>query len=152
MKKIDLGQTLQVLSNVAVLAGIILLAYEIRQSTLATQVAAADGYISSLQAQNYLVVADPGLIELLQKGATDAELTSVEETRINAILSTYLQNLQRALFLFDQGVLPESVWNTQLATLARGLPNDPRFMDYWSQRRDDYDPRLNELMERLLRK
>ena len=34
MKKIDLGQTLTILANVGVIAGIVFLGYELRQNTL----------------------------------------------------------------------------------------------------------------------
>jgi len=41
MKKIDLGQSIAILANIGVIAGIIIVAYELRQNTLATELVAS---------------------------------------------------------------------------------------------------------------
>jgi hypothetical protein len=55
MKKIDLSQAIQTTANLGVLAGIIFLAYEIRQNTTATQLMASESHMAAVVAQNDLI-------------------------------------------------------------------------------------------------
>ena len=73
MKKIDLGQTIQILANVGVLAGILFLAFELRQNTMATRSAAASSIEASFSEAELFIAGNAEFAELLTKGRAGEE-------------------------------------------------------------------------------
>ena len=67
MKKIDLGQSITILANLGVIAGIVFLGYEMRQNTIAVRSAAAQGIVDQLSA-GYEMLIGESMAGLLGKG------------------------------------------------------------------------------------
>ena len=80
MKKIDLGQMITILGNVGVIAGIVFLGLELRQSNEQSRLQAEGEADVRRNAVLELVIENPDLIELLAKD--EANLTQSERDRL----------------------------------------------------------------------
>jgi len=149
MKKIDIGQTIQILANVGVLAGIIFLIFEIQQNTVVAEMQAADDYLASTSELNIAVSQSAELAELLVKSRNGDELTEAEGVRVRLIHANLLRSWSRLYFLHERGVFDDSLWNIQRSDMRRNLES-PDIVSYWESRRDQFDPGLNALIEGFL--
>jgi hypothetical protein len=123
MKKIDLGQTITILANVGVIAGIVFLAFELRQNNdqLALQAQAQlQERRNSIMA---LVINNPDLVELL--GEDPAALTVAERDQVLMLGMRMLLNFEDQYQDVQSGVLDENAVIRQL----RAVYHRPR-MNY----------------------
>lgn len=94
MKKVDLGQTVSILANLGVIAGIIFLALEIRQNnTLMTSQSRANQSAQVLAIQ-VDVFSNPDLSEILIKADSGESLTAAEQLRLDAFQQRVLLGMQ----------------------------------------------------------
>lgn len=84
MKKRNLSETLHLLANLGVIAGIVFLGVELRQNNSLMEMEARAILTENLQDGWYQVSSDPGLVELFIKDRSDQELSEGEEMRLNA--------------------------------------------------------------------
>ena len=90
MKKLDLGQTLSILANAGVIAGIVFLGLELRQNNELMAAEARRGQLSIQMETWGQVVENPDLIPLLVKDRNGEKLTVEEEFLLN---SFWMRNL-----------------------------------------------------------
>ncbi len=84
MKKRNLSETLNLLANLGVIAGIVFLGVELRQNNALMEMEARATLTENLQDGWYQVSSDPGLVELFIKDRSGQELSEAEEMRLNA--------------------------------------------------------------------
>ena len=98
MKKIDLGQTITILANVGVIAGIVFLGVELRQNN---EFMAADARFNLLSAstESYTIQAvDPDIAAILVRDRNRELLTEVEDLRIQAYWTRLFRILEWLYF------------------------------------------------------
>ncbi len=94
MKRIDLGQVLSILANVGVIAGIVILAIEIRdsnnQARATNQIA-----VSSLASEWYFELGtDPASADIYLRGLSNyAQLSEEEKVSFDFLVRAYLERL-----------------------------------------------------------
>lgn len=96
MKKIDLGQVIQILANLGVIAGLILLAVELEQNN---ELMAAEARFNrlSVQAESTTILAEnPDLAGFLLKANSGAELAPIEQARLDYYLRRVFGNMEWA--------------------------------------------------------
>ena len=83
MRKLDFGQTIGILANVAVLAGIVFLAFELDQNSdlLASQ-ARANLVTSRVSASQSIIQNAGGIADIVYKDRMGDELTGIESWRL----------------------------------------------------------------------
>lgn len=150
MKKIDLGKTISMLANVGVLAGIIFLAYELRQNTIATELGVAQGHFEATVTANQQMIAYPHLAELVAKTIEGGELSRVEELQLNNGYATQLRAWQNSHYQYERGALDEELWRGYSNMLADTLANDQNYLEYWRQRQDWFSSGFNEAVETMI--
>lgn len=111
MKKIDLGQTIAVLANIGVIAGIAFLALEVRNSRIATiaqtQDSIADGFITL----NMATISNPEIGATFRKGLYEPEeLTELEAIRFSMHMRAMFNQFRRIHQLYKAGLIDESSW------------------------------------------
>ena len=84
MKKIDLGQTVSVLANMGVIAGILLLAAELNQNNALIESQARSIQVQIRSDGWNQISQDPDLIALLVRDRNEEPLSEQEEIRLNA--------------------------------------------------------------------
>ena len=82
MKKSDLGQTVSILANVGVIAGIVFLALELRQNNELIRTDARNAQNVRIQDFVQQVYTVPGLAEIVLKIRKGEPLTEVEEIKL----------------------------------------------------------------------
>ena len=82
MKKVDLGQTISILANLGVIAGIVFLAVELRQNNSLMAAQARFNQLSA-QAETHIILAEnPDLAWALVRANNNEELTPGEEASL----------------------------------------------------------------------
>ncbi len=89
MKKFDLGQSLNILANVGVIAGIIFLAYELNQNNEFLELEAKATRVQIVLDGWEHIASDPALVALMIKDRNKEVLTATEEMQLNAYWMGY---------------------------------------------------------------
>jgi len=134
MKKIDLGQTVSILANIGVIAGIIFLAVEIRQNTSAVRSQASQGIQDQLAQLYSIITTTPAMAEVYIDGMADPEqLDRVEQAQLNAFLSLVLGGFENMFAQMREGSYDEAraqgYWQ-----LLRNLLQYPGMRQHWDER------------------
>jgi hypothetical protein len=143
MKKIDLGQTINTLANIGVIAGIVFLGIEIQQnSRVAT--AQAEFSVASVRMQQARDIAtNPELANIRIKVLMGAELSFLEEVQLAYQASEILVSLEWEFLQVDAGNLED---NGTLRPRTRNLLNGnfliPQevVLDRWERTRSSFHP------------
>ena len=114
MKKIDLGQTISILANVGVIAGIVFLAIEISQNNQLLQAEAMNALLETRMTRTEEVARNENLAALIAKNGRNEELTDGDRIRLVAFHSRNFIGYQRDYFLFQQGILSEEFLRTNI--------------------------------------
>ncbi len=124
MKKIDLGQAIQALANVGVLAGIIFLAVEVRQNQDSMDEERSLNALVVFSDFRELVSQNEQLSQIWLDGLSGNELAPVEAMRFNFLCNNYLwaywSNYQRFESQGDTAALQGSV-NSLRRQLAESM-------------------------------
>jgi hypothetical protein len=151
MKKFDLGQTIGILANLGVLAGIIFLGVELRQNTVAVQLSATESYVAEMNEADYFLSANPDFADIVLKGVGGEELSRSEQLRINVYVRAQIRQWQSAYFRYQESALDERFLRQMENQIASILAQDSNVYGYWESRKDVWDPEFNDWMERLSR-
>lgn len=97
MVKLDFGQTITVLANLGVIAGIIFLAIEVSQNQASLEEAnsinranSATAALEYFNEQRVLLAQDGELAEIWLKGTSGSNLTPVEQVRFSSVCDSLL--------------------------------------------------------------
>jgi hypothetical protein len=97
MTKINLGEVVTIIANIGVIAGLVFLAYEIRQNTAQMRAEAAYAIHQDAQRLNESIYGDTALSELLVKA--DAQYESLEDAERWRVNSFYFSEINVADFV-----------------------------------------------------
>ena len=153
MKKLDLGQTVGILANIGVIAGIVFLALELRQNNELLAAQARSDRIGLRQADNALVLENPDLAVALAKSANGEVLTSHETILRNRYGDFVLINFQNtysemARGLLDEASIPIEAWTMNFGDGPWNQDNGrPNLSETWRLNRVTYDPGFVAWME-----
>ncbi len=155
MKKINLGQTLQILGNIAVVVGILLLVYELslnRQMMRAqTRTAISEGLTSYLTTMG----SDAQLASLYLRGhageaSTFGEELSVDEAgRYGLLIQALISYFENVHYQYRNGLYDESEFNAQRNAWAR-LFALKGLAGVWCVSRNERSPEFVEEIDGLL--
>jgi len=105
MKKIEIGQLIGILANVGVIAGLVILAYEIRQNTSQMRAEASYSINQSVQLLNQAVFQDEAFAELLVRGEQSfQDLSPTEQRRLIAYFFTEINLADYIIGLEEDGL------------------------------------------------
>ena len=150
MKLDAVNNWLILVANIGVLAGIVFLAYELKQNTVATQLEAASNFNTSFADIEMLIAGDPDFSDLLIKGRTRAVLTANEEFRLRVFYGNVLRQWQFIHFQFLTDALEEEIWLGQLAYFTMVIGADQGLLEHWRTSRNHFSPRINILVQSMI--
>jgi len=139
MKKIELGQTISILANLGVVAGIVFLAIELRQNNdqLAAQITINQHQIRTADIGRF--AQDPRLAALILKARKGDDLSEVEREQLYWISAGRFLNWQ---LNYQLGALrPE---NTR--TIRSALLQDRYLLEIWNDFESSLSPDFVEFM------
>jgi len=114
MKKTSLGENITVLANVGVLAGILLLVFELNQASQLNQGQTRTDITNQQITLVLQRVTDPGLGEIYWKGRTGETLTTLEEGRLHAYRLAFWRYRENASYQFRNGLYEEDEYRATL--------------------------------------
>ena len=134
MEKLGFGQKIAFLANLGVIAGIVLLAYEMRQNTVAIKSTASQGVQDQLSALYEMVTIDP-MMEIYITGMADYDqLNPVERGKFNAYLSNIMAAMENLYVLVEEGsYAPDRAQGWWL--IMRAILEYPGGMQHWQDHR-----------------
>ena len=132
MKKIDLGQTITILANVGVIAGIVFLGIEVRQNSTqieqATIAVAAQAVFELNQEFNEIrrtLYTDASLIEIVDTGFDDpGSLTEIESLRFDYFFGAILNTYEAAWIYRQKGLIEEADYAGYRDSICRSLQRE----------------------------
>jgi hypothetical protein len=150
MKKIELGQSISILANLGVIAGIVFLAVELQQNNSFLQAQAGYALSENRASNNDLLKSSPEFADLISKLEAGEELTPSERWQEHGFYVSFLVRFSWEFSEYRAGrlekdQLPTVVWGK----LIRGegpLPT-PRFREKWEEMKYQLDPEFIEFME-----
>ena len=121
MKKTDLGNTLGILANVGVIAGIVFLALEVRQTrdavlgaTYLTRATAQEDWGKWIADSEYIVHASSRWAE------TDfTQLSAEDQQRLLAAVEAAFHRMDGIYYQYELGLLPQEYYETTFDQLMR---------------------------------
>ena len=140
MKKIDLGQTIQIVANLGVIGGLVLLAIELGQNN---ELMAAQARFErlSVQTESATILAEnPDLAGFLLKANSGAELDPIEETRLDYYLRRVFTNMEWAYRELPENLLPRERWKTITA--------EPYRRKFWLDHRSEFSSDFVEYLDK----
>ena len=118
MKKIDLGQSITILANLGVIAGIIFLAIEVQQNTQQLRNQSYQTW-SAANTEINMTIADPELSALVSSGHEGSENLTKETYIAYAMFHlSMVQMAQSTHYLYLQGALDEELWQAEMRRIA----------------------------------
>jgi len=145
-----LNSWLTLLANVGVLAGIVFLAFEIRQNTTASELNAASSYEAALREYELFVAGNPDFTELIVKSIAGEPLSEVEKFRVQIFFRGALRNWQTSYVQYQLGALSEPIWESQLGFMKDVIRSDGGVRDFWRNNRDVFTSDFNQLFQQVL--
>ncbi len=130
MKKIDLGKTVQTLANLGVLAGILLLVYELNQDRDLTTAQNRANISDKVTEFMVNVGSDPQLSSLWLRGSAGERLEPPQDAQFFYMLTGFLRLLENVHYQYRSGLYDETEFRAQLQTW-RTLFTAPGYQDYW---------------------
>lgn len=142
-----LNNWLTLLANVGVIAGILFLAYEIRQNTTSLHAAAIQASTEVARENIMALVNDPSLIDL--KNKESGELTQAEAQRLYWLSRSFWLSMQGLWRQWELGVLPDEEWIVWQRIICGNMTTDFGISGrtYWQQSQGGLIPEFVELSE-----
>ena len=144
MKKIDLGQTIGILANIGVIAGIVFLALELRQNNEFAAAAGRFNRVSLVSEQFRTQAEDADLTELRVRAAKGEALSDVEQRRLDGWMMSIFVILQWEL----EELPADSPEIVNLREVQRqNFANDASYRKAWQERKGGFSHEFVEWME-----
>jgi len=129
MKKIDVGQTITILANVGVIAGIFFLAFEVSQNTDALYAESRQSTLIAAQAELYEVVRNPALMLVVMQ---EDPLSQEDQVRLAAWLGAMMRAREFSWLQYQAGIMDQDQWSTEVA-IIHWILNAPRTREWWDK-------------------
>jgi hypothetical protein len=156
LKKIDLGQAVTILANVGVLAGIVFLGIEIRDTNTQPQIATVQDVTDQLAGWKEFIAADGELSEIYARGMADFDqLSPLEHTRFDLMMEAALLRYSGAVLARDAGLLNPTLGELEVEDrVVEGellhMLDQPGFRQWWSAvDRLGMSPSIVEIVDEL---
>ena len=150
MKLAGTDKWLNLVANIGVLVGIVFLAYEIQQNTVATQLEVASSFQSSFSEVEMLIAVDSEFAELLFNARIGAELSPQEQFRIAVFYGNVLRTWQNVHFQYLADSLDVEMWRGEMTRFTQILSEDKGLREHWRLSQNHYSQNFNELIRNSL--
>lgn len=130
MKKLDVAQTLQIVANAGVIAGIIFLAIEINQNNEQLRLQSYQSWAAANMELN-MAALDPSMSAIFEKGNLDAsKLTKDNYVSFAMWQLALMQMAQTTDYLYRAGSLDRDLWESEI-NRAAGILAAPGVRQWW---------------------
>jgi hypothetical protein len=136
----------------AVVASLLMLTYELRQNTIASQQAAAATYSEAWRDIELFSAGNHEFTSILLKGINGErdQLTAVEIFRLDFFYRTVFRSWQNSYLQYRAGSLPEEIWNAEVRFMSELVPMEKGMQSYWQYEKGLYSDVFVELFDSLI--
>jgi len=145
----SVNRWLALFANIGVMAGIIFLAVETQQNTLATQQSAATSFQNGFSEVELFMAGNEEFSDILIKGRKGEDVTEAEELRLMVFYGTVLRSWQLNHLHYLSDTLDEEVWLGSRSYMAQILAEDIGLYNRWRHGKIHFSPRFNEMIESI---
>ena len=153
MKKINLGQTISILANIGVIAGIVFLGIELRQNNQLLHAEAIGTVLETRLGRQELLLNNPHLIAIVEKNEQGEALTQEEHRIVQTMHNRGMIGWQKDYFLFQQGILSEEYLQANIPVMKNAFSDRGRsygHMNHWQSWREVAAPGYREFIEQCI--
>ncbi len=137
------------IANIAVLAGILFLAFELRQNTMTSRIQAANDFQDSFSEIEFFIAESPEFAELLVKGREGENVTGADQLRLTVFYGNVLRTWQNAHVLYRSKALDKSLWLGSQTRLTQILQEDRGLLAHWRNNKSQFSPAFNDMISSI---
>ena len=142
MKRLDVAQTITILANVGVIAGIVFLAYELRQNNELLVAETSRAQFDLERERRMLRMQE---IDLILKSRSGAPMTEAELARLSLLADDTLETFRWQFREFRAGRLPDDF--IDLSSWGAVWRLTPRLDSRFEERKGSFDPEFVRFVE-----
>jgi hypothetical protein len=149
MKKIDFGQSLTILANLGVIAGIVFLGYELQQNQVVVQ-AQTRNDITRMFVDTSRADISSEMIEIVTRKLNGAELSETDERRIGIWADIWLTLFENMEYHRRQGLYQQEEYEAQYRELDMWINSTDPFRDRFCEYRFEYTVSFQNVIDGML--
>ena len=150
MKKLELGQTLGLIANLGVIAGILLLVFELNQNRDMMRAQTRNELARGLNDYLSLTINDADMADMYVRANTGESLTGPDALRPRMSLELGFRYWENVHYQYRQGLYDESEFSRHVDTMVAVLGRTPSMVRYWCGDRLLYSIPFMEFMDQIL--
>jgi hypothetical protein len=151
------GAIAELLGAIGVIASLVYLATQIRQSreqlrqnTATVRAASAAAHTQALANFNTLMAENPDVNRVFWAGLADSEgLAEPDRRRFESLVSLLVKAVEQSWRFHQDGILDDASWAEERATVE-WLAREPGFEDFWKRYRGMINQEFVALVEEIL--
>jgi hypothetical protein len=144
LRKIDLGQTITILANLGVIAGIVFLGYELRQNNSLMAAEARFNRLTMAVDSWRFNAGSSELAELRDRGRNNETLSGAEQWRLDGSIMAIFVMLE---WTFRELPIDSPEVNQVREVQQYNFANDASFHRIWEARKSSFDPEFVQWMQ-----
>ena len=144
------GRWITVVANLGVLAGLLLLVFELGQNRDLMRAQIRHELSTVLVEHQMAIAQNPQLASVIRRGDAGEELSPDESVQFlvkNNALIRYWENVH---YQYREGLYDETEFLSHRDAWGRYMANSPRAVSYWCSWRDTYSPAFREELDGVL--
>jgi hypothetical protein len=124
MKKMDFGETMEVVANLSVIAGLVFLGFQVRQNTAAVQAQTLQALVESSASFLENLARDSDTQRIVTTLASNPdEATAEERQRVALLIRAQFTRFQSAYLQWQKGSLSDAAWIAYTQVLCNDESN-----------------------------
>jgi hypothetical protein len=147
--KIDLGQTLNTLANVGVIAGIVCLALQLNQTNEMVRAQTRAG-ITEATIRNIEMYREPRIMSAFQRARSGQTLTADESFLLDNSSNATLRMWENNYYQYEAGLFDRTEFEADLAGWRQILRDEPEFVVHWQSKRLSYSAEFREVIDQII--
>ena len=147
MKKIDLGQTISIVANLGILAGLVLLAVELNQNNQLLRSAGVISLNEKAMEWNARIAENHEVAEIISKANNSEILTDTEQLRMTALTTILLAGWVMDFLQYQTGLVTEDYMNGIIPRYKDAFRNRPFQAEHWETAKDRYPQEFVHFMD-----
>lgn len=148
MKKLEIGQTIQLLANLGVIVGIVFLVVEIRQNSELTA-AQTRNQIAQSVIQNIQMGMDPRLVDAFLKTEHGQPLTDEQAFLMDQLVNATFRLWENTYYQYREGLFDAEEIEADMVVWRESMLEEA-FVSHWTSRRLTYSREFREVIDGLL--
>lgn len=129
---------LEILGIAAIVASLILVAYELRQNTLMMRAQINQSRTEVAVSEQQATFNSEYMPEIIEKVRSGEQLSPQELTRYSAYLRAFLRNQDNAYWQYQQGLLGENIPRSIRSAVRGVIGRDKRSIEIWDRQKQQY--------------